>query len=277
MQADRRVPSQESSDRNAAQVPAPERGPSQLLRVAARKLPRPSAYATTTPYAFPYATQPSWPQDLIQTRVTASLRPSTVEPPPPLPAKKPLQERALIVKQRVRRFTLKPQYTTKESGFERQSDFTAQGGVGESKLPAGKVVHPQRYGPILHKSSLSSEADRKVSQLPLRVDKKHQFQNSACLAARQTIRGASDVLGRESTRRATQGNLNETVGTLIPPITTPSLDIPLAPSQEVIVRVGKQSLSLRNIEGNLAFKDGDTWRSLEDLVGIRRDLKERLH
>lgn len=185
----------------------------------------------------------------------------------------PLQESAPIVTQRVRRFTLKPQYTTKEPGLKRQSNSTAQGGVRESKFSAGKVVHAQSYGQMLHKDSLSSEADREASQLPLRVDRKNQFQNSAWLAARQPIQGASDILGQGSARRATQGNLNKTMGTLIPPITTPPLEIPLAADQEVIVRVGQQSLTLRNMEGNLALRDGDSWRSLEDLVSIRRDLK----
>ena len=274
VQADRQVPSRESSDRNPVQVPSPERGPGQLLRVAARKLPRPSSYATTTSFAPQSATEPSLPQDMIHTRDTANPKPSTIASPLPSHSQPPSQKSALPFRQPARRLTLKRQNITKESTFTRQSTFTAQGGVGESKSkPIGKVVRPQRYGQILHKSSLSPEADRKVSQLPLQVDKKNQFQNSVSLAARQPIQGASDALGRDSARRATQGIVNESIGTQTPPSITPPIDIPLAANQEVIVRAGQQSLCLRNMEGSLALRDGDTWRSLEDLVGIRRDLK----
>ena len=80
-------------------------------------------------------------------------------------------------------------------------------------------------------------------------------------------------LGQEPAKLSTQGNVEGSVGTLTAPLITPSIDMPLATNQEVTVRVGQQSLRLRNMDGNLALRNEDTWRLLEGLVSNRLDLK----
>ena len=88
------------------------------------------------------------------------------------------------------------------------------------------------------------------------------------------MRVTSDLLSRETARAMIQGNVRRPFETPTAPLTTTSIDISLAANQEVIVRAGQQSLSLRNIAGNLVLKVEDTWRLLDDLVSIRTEFKQ---
>ena len=134
---------------------------------------------------------------------------------------------------------------------------------------------PRKSGRVLRKTLSRREPDRKVSQLPIRVATEDSIQAPAGLAARRPIRTTSNLLSRQSARVLTQGNVREYIGTSTSPLTTPSTDIPLAANQEVTVRVGQQSLSLRNLAGNLVLRVEDTWRLLDDIVSDRLDFKER--
>ena len=150
----------------SAQAPSPNH----FLRGATRKSSRPSAYATTTPYALPSTTRPSLPEDLIQARDRNNSRPSIVESPSLHYSQIPPQESAPPVSQPACLTAPKRERATTESTLNTSSKFTrvpTQAGVGKPTLrPAGKVISPRRYGQVLYTSTLSPEADRKASQLP---------------------------------------------------------------------------------------------------------------
>ncbi len=298
MQAYRQEPLRNSRDKASAQASAQAPSPDQLLRGAARKCPRPSAYAMTTPYALPSTTKPSPHRDLIQGRGRKPSRPSIVESPLQLPSQIPPQENSPPFRQPAGRLAPKRDHTiaTRRVPQHREPDskenrkYTrapTQKGVQEpTQKCAGKIIHepgkataqltadtvtgqpPRRYGQAICRTSSGPEPDLKVSQLPIRVTDKSSIQDPAGLATRRPIRVTSDLLRRESARVLPQGNIRASFGIPTPPLTTPSIDIPLAANQEVIVRVGKQSLSLRNIAGNLFLRVEDTWRPLDELVRV---------
>ena len=295
VQAYRQEPLRKSGDKASAQASAQAPSPDQLLRGAARKCPRPSAYAMTTPYALPSIGRPSLPRELMQGRGRKPSRPSIVESPLQLPSQIPPQENSSAFRQPAGRLAPKRDHTIatcqhREPDSKKNLKYTrapTQKGVQEpTQKCAGKIVHepgkataqltadtvtgqpPRRYGQAIPKTSSGLEPDLKVSQLPIRVTDKSSIQDPAGLATRRPIRVTSDLLSRESARVLPQGNIWASVGTPTPPLTTSSIDIPLAANQEVIVRVGKQSLSLRNIAGNLFLRVEDTWRPLDGLVRV---------
>ena len=292
-------PFRKSSDKASVQASDRAPSPNQLLRGAARKYPRPSAYATTIPYALPSTTRPSPPRDVIPAQEIRPSRPSIVEAPPQPPSQMSPQEKTPPFRQPASRLAPKrdhairarqvqPQESTSIESPKPGQPPTQRGLQEPNHIIVGKVIDglakipaqltagtvtgqtPRRYGQALRKTSSSPEPDQKVSQLPVRVIDRNSIGRPAGLAARRPIRVTSDTLSRESARAMTRDD----VPTPTPPLTTPCMDIPLTSNQEVIVRAGQQSLSLRNIAGNLFLKVEDTWRLLDDMVSNRLDIKK---
>ena len=133
---------------------------------------------------------------------------------------------------------------------------------------------PRRYGQAIRKSASTPEPDRRVSLLPIRVTDRSSTGNLTGLAARRPIWVTPGPLSRDPARTMTQANVRKPVETPTPPLTTPCIDIPLALNQEVIVRVGQQSLSMRNVVVDLALRFEDGWRLLDEIVSNQLDLKQ---
>ena len=300
-QAYRQEPFQKSSDKASAQAPA---SPNQILRGAARKCPRHSAYATTTPCARPSTTKIPPPRELIQARDKIPSGPCIIEFPPKLLSQIPPQEKTPLFRHPAGRLAPKRDHTIQHHQIQHQ-EHTLKGNPKLTRASthrdvqeatqkfAGEVVHslgkvplqltadavtgqpPRKPGQVLRRNPSSREPGRKVSQLPLRVTTEDSVKAPAGLAARRPIRTTSNLLSRQSARALTQGNVGGYVGTSTSPLTTPSTDIPLAADQEVTVRVGQQSLSLRNFAGNLVLRVEDTWRLLDEIVSDLIDLTSR--
>ena len=288
-------PFRKSSDEASVQASDRAPSPNQLLRGATRKYPRPSAYATTIPYALPSTTRRSPPRDVIPAQEIRPSGPSIVEAPPQPPSQISPQEKTSPFRQPASRLapkrdhiirarqvkqqdstsieSPKPAQAPTQRGFQEPS-HTLVGkvidGLGKisAQLTAGTVTGqpPRRYGQALRKTSSSPEPDQKVSQLPVRAADRNSIGRPAGLAARQPMRVTSGLLSRESAKAMTQGNIRGAVEPPTPPLTTTSIDIPLAANQEVIVRAGQQSLNIRNVVGNLALRFEDGWRLLDEMV-----------
>lgn len=296
-------PFRKSSDKAFAQASAQAPSPNQLLRGAARKYPRPSAYATTTSYALPSTTRTSPPQDAIPGQDRRPSGSFIVEVPPQLPSQIPTQENIPPLRQLASRLAPKRDHVIRARQVKQQESTSkekpkhtrapTQRGVQEPGHKfAGKVIDrlgealaqvtahtvtgqpPRRYSQALRRTSSSPDPDRKASLLPIRVTDRSSTGYPTGLATRRPIRATSNLLSRQTESTTTQGNVRRPVETPTPPLTTTSLDISLAANQEVIVRAGQQSLSLRNIAGNLVLKVEDTWRLLDDLVSIRTEFKQ---
>ena len=288
-------PFRKSSDKASMQTSNQAPSPNQLLRGAARKNPRPSAYATTTSYALPCTTRTSPPQVAILAEERIPFGSSIIEAPPQLPSQIPPQEntppfrkpasrlapkrdhiiRAHQVKQQGSTSIEKPiparaptQRGVQEPAHEFAGKMVDRLGKAPAQLTAGTVTGqpPRIYGQALRKTSSSPEPDQKVSQLPIRTADRSSGRNLIGLATRRPIRVTSDLLSRESARAMTQDNVRAPVGTPTPPSSIACIDIPLALNQEVIVRVGQQSLSMRNVVVNLALRFEDGWRLLDEIV-----------
>ena len=287
---------QKSGDKASTQASAQAPVPNQLLRGAARKCPRPSAYATTTPYTLPSTTIPSPPRDLIQERDRVPSRSPIVESPPQLPSQKPPQESNPPSRQPVGRLTPKRDHTRRvhramHQGPIRKENLKFTRAVPQRDVQeptqefAGKVAHrlrkapaqptadivtgqpPRRSGHVPCRTSFITGPNQQISQLPIRVTTKDSIQDPAGLTTRRPIRVISrNTVSRNPARALAQGNVRGSIGTPTPPLTTPSIDLPLAANQEVIVRVGQQSLSLGNVAGNLVLRVEDTWRLSEEIV-----------
>ena len=286
---------QKSGDKASTQASAQPPSPNQLLRGAARKCPRPSAYATTTPYTLPSTTIPSPSRDLIQERDKPSRSP-IVESPPKLPSQEPPQENNPPSRQPVGRLAPKRDHTLQvhralHQGPIRKKTLKLTRAVTQRDVQeptqefAGKVAHrlrkapaqptadtvtgqpPRRSGHVPCTTSSITGPNQQISQLPVRVTTKGFIQDPAGLTTRRPIRVISrNIVSRNPARALAQGNVRGSIGTPTPPLTTPSIDLPLAANQEVIVRVGQQSLSLGNIAGSLVLRVEDTWRLLEEIV-----------
>ena len=285
-------PFRKSSDKASAQASAQAPSPNQLLRSAVRRYPRPSAYATTIP---PPTKRPSPPRVVSPAQDTGPSGSSIIEAPPQLPSQIPPQEntppfrkpasrlapkrnhviRARQVKQQNSTSIEKliPARAPTQKGIQHPTQNSAGNvldrlGEAPAQLTAGTVTGqpPRRYGQALRKTSSSPEPDQKVSLLPIRTADRSSGRNLIGLATRRPIRVTSDLLSQESARAMTQDNVRAPVGTPTPPLSIPCIDIPLAANQEVIVRVGQQSLSMRNVVGNPAIKVEDTWRLLDEIV-----------
>ena len=260
----------QKSDHKAVSIQAPI--PNQLLRGAAKKFPRPS---TTTHSPVPF-TKPSAPRNPRQVRDTAILKSSTTESFSSPYHERPLHDRTPPLKKPASRLLLRRQHGTNEAVLNNKanpSQIPTQGGVGKTtRRPNKQGIPLQGYGQIRYENSLSPEANRRASQLPLRADAKIHSQGSAWLAARQPVRGPLNGRVRDPAGVTAQRDTGESVGTLIPPSSTPSIDVPLAANQEVVVRVGQQSLCLKNWDGNLVLRIEDTWQLLENVISVQFNL-----
>ena len=119
-QAYRQEPLRKSGDKASAQASAQAPSPNQLLRGAARKCPRPSAYATTTPYALPSTTKTPPPRELIQARDKIPSGPCIIESPPRLPSQIPPQENTPLFRQPAGRLAPKRDHTIRNHRIQHQ-------------------------------------------------------------------------------------------------------------------------------------------------------------
>ena len=206
-------PFRKSSDKTSVQASDRAPSPNQLLRGAARKYPRPSAYATTIPYALPSTTRPSPPRDVIPAQEIRPSGPSIVEAPPQLPSQISPQEKTPPLRQPASRLAPKRDHIIRARQVKQQDSTSiekpiparapTQRGVQEpahefagkmvdrlgkapAQLTAGTVTGqpPRRYSQALRKTSSSPEPDQKVSQLPVRVADRNSIGRPASLAAR---------------------------------------------------------------------------------------------
>ena len=296
-------PFRKSSDKASVQASDRAPSPNQLLRGATRKHPRPSAYATNIPYALPSTTRPSPPRDVIPAQEIRPSGPSIVEAPPQPPSQISPQEKTSPFRQPASRLAPKRDHIIRARQVKQQDSTSiekpiparapTQRGVQEpahefagkmvdrlgkapAQLTAGTVTGqpPRRYGQALRKTSSSPVQDQKVSLLPIRTADRSSGRNLISLATRRPIRVTSDLLSQESARAMTQDNVRAPVGTPTPPSSIACIDIPLALNQEVIVRVGQQSLSMRNVVVNLALRFEDGWRLLDEIVSNQLGSKE---